>query len=317
VGSTVVVAAMETAPRVWAPSATVDVHQHLWPAALIDELRRRRTPPLLDEWTLRLDGEPDFAVNPDDHDVERRVAVATSDGTDVALVSLSSPLGIESLPPDEAAPLLAAYHDGVQSLPPPFRAWAAAGVVATDPDALERELERGCVGLQLPATAVGDAAGYERCAPLLDVLERRGQPLFVHPGAATRQPAAPAWWPALVSYAQQMHAAWYAFRVFGRPAHPRLRICFAMLAGLAPLHAERFTARAAERSPIDPNTFVETSSYGARAVDATVRELGIDVLVHGSDRPYAAPNDPRLGAAAARALRTDNPRRLLLQGGLS
>lgn len=301
----------------WAPTAAVDVHQHLWPAELIDALRRRRAAPLLDGWTLRLDGEPDFAVNPVDHDVARRADAARSDGVDVAIVSLSSPLGIESLPPDEAAPLLDAYHDGVHALPPPFRAWAAARVVEVDPAELERELERGCVGLQLPATALLDAAGYERCAPLLDVLERRGQPLFVHPGPATAQPGAPAWWPALVSYAQQMHAAWYAFRVFGRPAHPRLRICFAMLAGLAPLHGERFAARAAERSPVDPNTFVETSSYGARAVDATVRELGIDVLVHGSDRPYAAPNDPGLGTAATRALHTLNPRRLLLQGGLS
>jgi len=317
VTSAVVGALTGPASAAWAPTAVVDVHQHLWPAKLIDALRSRRTPPLLDGWTLHLDGEPDFVVDPLHHDVDRRVATARSDGTDVVLVSLSSPLGIETLPPDEAAPLLDAYHDGVYALPPQFRAWAAAGVVEIDPGALEQQLERGCVGLQLPATALADAASYERCAPLLDVLERRGQPLFVHPGPSTRQPDAPAWWPALVDYAQQMHAAWFAFRVFGRPAHPRLRVCFAMLAGLAPLHGERFAARAAERSAVDPDVFLETSSYGARAVDATVRELGIDVLVHGSDRPYAAPTDPRLGAAAAHALRTHNPRRLLLQGGLS
>jgi hypothetical protein len=32
-------------------------------------------------------------------------------------------------------------------------------------------------------------------------------------------------------------------RAFGRPRHPRLRVCFALLAGLAPLHVERFIAR--------------------------------------------------------------------------
>lgn len=300
----------------WAQSVVVDVHQHLWPPELIKALRCRHTPPLLDDWTLRLEGEPDFVVNPHDHDVATRAATAATDGTDVVLVSLSSPLGIESLPPDESAPLLAAYHEGVQALPEPFAAWAAAGLVDPDPAALERELDRGCVGLQLPATALADAAGYARCAPLLDVLARRGQPLFVHPGPATAKPGVPAWWPALVSYAQQMHAAWYAFRVFGRPAYPRLRVCFAMLAGLGPLHGERFATRAGERSAVDPFAFLETSSYGARAVDATVRELGIDVVVHGSDRPYAAPNHPGLGAAAAQALRTRNPLRLL-EGGPS
>jgi len=43
--------------------------------------------------------------------------------------------------------------------------------------------------------------------------------------------------------------------------------------------------------------------------------LGIDVLVNGSDRPYAAPCDLNLGAAATAALRRDNVARLL--GGLA
>lgn len=290
--------------------AAIDVHQHLWSAELIEALRRRRRPPLLAGWTLRLDGEPDFEVTADDHNVQRRASAATADGADAVVVSLSAPLGIESLPPAEAEPLLAAYHDGVHALPAPFRAWAAASVAAPDAAQLGRELDRGCVGLQLPATALADPAGYERCAPLLQELAARGRPLFVHPGPAAAPPGAPAWWPALVPYAQQMHAAWFAFRTFGRPQHPRLRVCFAMLAGLAPLHGERFAARAADRSAVDPNAFVETSSYGARAIDATIRELGIDVLVHGSDRPYAVPTDP-LPGAAGRAVRTDNPRRLL------
>ena len=52
------------------------------------------------------------------------------------LVSLSSPLGIELLPADEGAELLAAYHDGALALPRPFRAWAAASLTAVDPATL-------------------------------------------------------------------------------------------------------------------------------------------------------------------------------------
>jgi hypothetical protein len=114
-----------------------------------------------------------------------------------------------------------------------------------------------------------------------------------------------------VPYVQQMHAAWFAFRAYGRHRHPELHVCFAMLAGLAPLHGERFAARAGERTVVDERVFLETSSYGTRAVDATIRVLGIDALVNGSDRPYADPPELELGAAALQALRSTNASRLL------
>ncbi len=230
----------------------------------------------------------------------------------MAIVSLSSPLGIESLAPDEGAGLLTAYHDGALELPPPFRAWAAASLSEVDPADVAGQLDRGFVGLQLPATALLDPPGYDRVAPLLRLLADRGRPLFVHPGPTrTTPPHAPAWWPAIVDYVQQMHAAWYAFRAFGRERHPRLRVCFAMLAGLAPLHGERFLARAGQRTVVDDGVFLDVSSYGTRGIDATVRVLGIDALVNGSDRPYATPVDPGLGAAARAAVRVANPTRLL------
>ncbi len=289
-----------------------DVHQHLLPPALIEALRQRTAAPSLRGWRLSLAGEPTYDVAPADHDIDRRVDQARGDDLDVALVSLSSALGIEQLAPDEAGPLLEAYHEGALDLPAPFRVWAAAGLSDVDPDALERQLDRGCVGLQLPATTLLDEPGYARIAPLLDVLHDRERPLFIHPGpAAPARGAVPGWWPALVDYVQQMHAAWYAFRLLGRPRHPRLRVCFAMLAGLAPLHSERFAVRAGERSIVDERCFLETSSYGTRAIDAVVRTLGIDVLVNGSDRPYADPVLPALGDAVTHALRDSNPARLL------
>jgi hypothetical protein len=56
---------------------------------------------------------------------------------------------------------------------------------------------------------------------------------------------------------------------------------------------------------------VETSSYGPRAIDAVVRELGVDVVVNGSDAPYATAPEPGLSEAASHAIRVVNPRRLL------
>jgi hypothetical protein len=294
------------------------VHQHIWSEPFLEALRRRRRPPRMEGWTLRLAGEPDYRVNPRDHDVDARARQARADGLESVLVSPSSPLGVEWLPPGEAIPLLDAYHRGARALPRPFRAWASACLTEIDADRLATELDGGCVGLQLPATALLDNGGYRRCAPLLSLLEARELPLFIHPGSlppAPRTLELPAWWPALVSYVQQMHAAWYAFAAFGRARHPRLRVCFGMLAVLAPLHAERAQARGGGRRAVDFDAFLDTSSYGPDAVDATVREVGIDVLVNGSDRPYAAPGRDWPGEAAAHAIRVSNPGRLLVMRG--
>jgi 6-methylsalicylate decarboxylase len=289
-----------------------DVHQHLWTRQFLEALRARRQPPALDGWTLRLDGEPEVDIDPADHDLAARRDLATGDGVDLVLVSLSSPLGIEWLPPDEASVLLDAYHSGAHGLPAPFRSWAAACLTQVDPGQLEAELDRGCVGLQLPATAVLDGPGYERCGPLLDVLQSRQAPLFLHPGPADSGRAElPAWWAATVSYVSQMHAAWHAFLAFGRTSHPSLKVCFAMLAGLAPVHSERLAARGGPHRPVDLDAFVEISSYGGRAIDAVIRTLGVDVIVNGSDRPYAAPAGVDLGGALGHAIRTNNPHRLL------
>jgi 6-methylsalicylate decarboxylase len=262
-------------------------------------------------WKLRLPGEPEAPVDLADHDPDRRAAQVGSDGLDRVLVAPSTPLGIEALPAGDAEPLLAAYHEGVAALPAPFGAWAAVGLAAPDPATLSRLLDQGFAGACVAADALGGPAGYERLGVVLETLERRDAPLLIHPGPAAAAPyAAPRWWAALTDYAAAMQTAWYAFAVWGRPAHPALRVCFAMLAGLAPLHRERLLARGGRPSR-DPGVFLDISSYGERAVDAVLREIGVDQLVFGSDRPVVAPRPLSLGDAVQTALRERNPSRLL------
>lgn len=310
-----------TAARAAGTVSTVDVHQHIWPAELIAELRRRDCGPRLDGWTLELPGEPDFDVDPADHDPAFRAALAATEGTDLALVSLSSPLGIEHLPAAEAKPLLDAYHLGAARLGPPFGAWAAASVDAPEPDVLGDLLADGFHGLQLPATALVDAAGYQNCGALLETLARHDRPLLIHPGPVSALGEAqtagladrgPGWWPAVVSYVAQMHAAWFAFRAFGRPAHPELRVCFTMLAGLAPLHFERAAARGAGavENGRDPRIWLEVSSYGPSAIGAVAAVCGIESLIRGSDQPYAAVPEYGLGAEGTRLVDVENSARL-------
>ncbi len=299
----------EDAPR-------VDVHQHLWPPEFVDALRARRRPPRLVGWTLSVDGEPPYEVDPRAHDPVRRADQAVADDLDRVLVAPAASLGIADLPPDEAAELAAVWHHGALALPEPFRPWATAGVVDPDPAALRDALRAGCVGLELPAGALATPAAVERMGGLLSGLESAGAPLLVHPGPPRPgpPPGAPAWWAPVVGYVQQLHAAWWAWwawREAGASSFPALRVCFCALAGLAPLHGERHRSRGAHDRPVDPRVFVETSSYGPRAVDATIRVLGVDVLCNGSDRPYAAPAELAMGEGVDHALRVENPARLL------
>jgi hypothetical protein len=235
-----------------------------------------------------------------------------------ALVSLSAPLGIEALEPGQAQPLLAAWHEGAREFPAPFAAWAAVTETDPDLDELTRLLRLGFTGLQISAKQLATPAALEAVSPVLRRCEELGRPVLVHPGPVERgeNPAAnaPRWWPAVVDYPMQLHAAWWAWHEAGRRLLPDLRICFAAGAGLAPVHHERYRARGGGRFVVDRNTFVDTSSYGRQGVDALSRALGIDVLVLGTDRPYAERADWQLGAAAERAVCLLNPTRLL-QGG--
>jgi 6-methylsalicylate decarboxylase len=292
---------------------TIDIHQHLWPEPFIAALRARRTAPRLEDWVLQLPGERPYAIDPADHDPDLRAEQAAADGDELVLVAPSAALGLDRLPPAEAEELAAAWLEGALSLPAPFRAWAMAGTKQPYPQALQHALDAGAVGLELPADALAGPYGLDRLAPLLETLEAAGRPLLVHPGPAGAQdaPGRPAWWAPVVPYVAQLHAAWWAWTVYGRARHPHLPVCFVALAGLGPLHGERMRARGGTGRPVDPLTFVEASSYGTQAIDAVVRVLGIDVVCHGSDRPYAVPSHAGLGAAADHAIRTINPGRLL------
>jgi 6-methylsalicylate decarboxylase len=305
----------------------VDVHQHLWPEQLVAMLARRSEPPRVrrvrERWYIDTPGEPEWLFDPADHDPSRRAELVRGDGLDLACVALSSPLGIEALPPAEARPLLDAWHEDAAAFPQELRAWAAPCLAAPDAGELGALLDAGFVGLCMPAEALSGPAGVERYAPLIELLGERDAPLLVHPGPAPetlpRTPARaagagpeaadPCWWPALTRYVAAMNTAWHALAAFG-PVHPRLRVCFAMLAGLAPLHRERMIRRGGAEAAM-PEVFLDTSSYGPRAIDAVIRALGVDSLVYGSDRPVVAPAAPNLGEAVRVAMVSRNPGRLL------
>src|SRR4051812_14441094 len=239
-------------------AARTDVHQHLWGESLVAALAARKSPPragrALGGLELVLSAEPRSSLAIDDP--VRRAALLADDGVERAVVALSAAIGVEELPVDRADALIAAYAEDARELPDSFAAWGSIPVGDPDPRRVAALLAEGFSGLGRPAGAVASAPALDRLGPVLELLSRRGAPLFVHPGPARTLVAdAPSWWPAVADYVPALQRAWLAWTAFGRDAHPSLRVLFAALAGLAPLQAERVVARGGPvRGTRDPHT---------------------------------------------------------------
>jgi hypothetical protein len=278
----------------------IDIHQHVWTTQLLDALAERKCLPFVrrgDGLTvLHSSGELPYVIDTEGESRERRVALLRQDRIDLAVVALSSPIGIEALPREVASELISAHLDGVLALGPGFAAWGPVPIDGPDPDDVDAVLERGCIGVSLPACALAGRPRLETMRSVLQRVQDRGVPLFVHPGGvATREAREaglnePLWWRALTDYVSQMQAAWLTFATHGRRELPGLRVVYAMLAGGGPLLSERLATRGGPAPDLaDARSFYDTSSYGPGMVETMARWVGPRQLVYGSDRPVVDP----------------------------
>jgi 6-methylsalicylate decarboxylase len=279
----------------------VDVHQHLWPEPFVAALFRRTRPPRLRgdraRPTLEMAHEPACCVDLTTHDPDRRLAALDRLGVGTAVVSISTPVGCEALPADEAAPLVDAYNDGVREVVAGAggRLRGFAAVVVDDPGGaaadLERRLAEGFVGASVPSEALASPSGLARLRPLLATLETAGGTLFVHPGPAPWTSAAPAedglpeWWTSLAAYPASAQRAFFTWRAAGAAAHPRLRVVWAIMAGGAPFLEGRWRTFAGCAGEIDPNAFFDTASARREALELLLATYGVEQVVFGTDHP--------------------------------
>ena len=141
----------------------------------------------------------------------------------------------------------------------------------------------------------------------------------MHPGpVAGAGGGRPAWWSPATDYVAQQHAAWHAFNHVVRPRLPRLRCIFALLAGLAPLQAERTAERSGssyDAALADRLCFYDTSSYGPRAVRAMATAVGIGQPSMAATtrwpRRALIPSEEAFGAGYAGVVRRESAARAL------
>jgi 6-methylsalicylate decarboxylase len=284
--------------------AVVDLHQHLWPEGFISALAVRTAVPYLRGSTVQLiEGEFDLDLR--EHGLERRLAVLDRDGTELAVVSLQTTLGLDRLPPDERAGLVEVWEDGTREL-----VAAAGGRLAALSAGASLD---GFVGAAVGSDALAD---LEALAPLLDALGRQDGFLFVHPSGGPVE-GHPPWWSAVAVYPAQMQAAYLNWLAHGQARWPTLPVVFAILAGGAPFQLERLATRGVDvRSTLHDNLYLDTASYGRRALELCIETFGVAQLVYGSDIPVAD-SAPTLravlgfGESVAHMIRDANPTRLL------
>jgi hypothetical protein len=241
----------------------------------------------------------EWEVDLREHDLDARLRALDRDQIDVAVISCPPTLELDG-------DLVDAYHEGILELVAASggRLRALACGVARD-------------GFAGTCVAAGDLADVSTIAPLLDALEARGQLLFVHPGPSAAPPGAPDWWPSVVGYTAQMQAAYASWFAHGARSWPRLRVLFAILAGGAPIQLERLASRGVEtRDVLHDNVYLETASYGERALELALATYGVTQIVYGSDWPVIDTEPTlrsvrRFGQAVADAICRESPGRLL------
>jgi hypothetical protein len=278
-----------------------DVHQHLWPEELVEALRRRPEAPRLRGARLELTVEPPSEVDLAAHDLDARLALLDRYRIDHALISLQPTIETETSPD-----LVDAYHEGM----PAVVAASGGRLLALAAGRCLPGFAGACISAG--ALARGDDA-------LLAELEAAGQILFVHPGPPTRTApgGAPGWWPAVVDYTAQMQAAYMTWLARDAARHRGLPVIFAILAGGAPVQLERMRSRGVEvRTTLHDNVFLDTSSYGRRALELALATYGVTQLVFGSDAPVIDPavtlaSVHEFGDAVMDVVLRDNPARIL------
>jgi predicted TIM-barrel fold metal-dependent hydrolase len=112
-----------------------------------------------------------------------------------------------------------------------------------------------------------------------------------------------------------MQAAYVAWLARGANDRKQLPVVFAILAGGGPVQLERLLVRGGDLGAPPSSMYLETSSFGRRALALCLEAHGPAQVLYGSDSPVGDPRPTlraldELGDAVSDAVRVENPTRL-------
>ena len=289
----------------------IDCHAHWIPPGVADALRRRSAPPRIastpdGERLVTYQGNRRFDAALGDLDARR--SLMRRQGVAKQVLSLPGLFGIDCLPLEESAPLVREFNDALteaQRAHPDNIAGLAALPLA-DVRLARQELERACLqglrGAILPADAFRSLASAARLAPLFEAGERARCHFFIHPGPVEPHvemqvrdfPDDNAWQRRIVLETQaRLSEAMVTLNFSGYlDPYPNVTVQIANLGGTIPFLLERMDAVAREQPGERPlpsmhraRCYVDTASFGRRAIEMAVACFGADRVVVGTDCP--------------------------------
>ncbi|AHG89013.1 amidohydrolase 2 [Gemmatirosa kalamazoonensis] len=315
----------------------VDVHNHFYPPAYVDALRKGES-----AITVRVDaaGNPEVhypgdynVLVPGHRDIDHRAEVLERDGVTTQVISLTTP-GTHVETPARAARYASLVNDAFAGIVRDHggRFAAYATLPLNDPAASVAELRRaveqlGFRGAMLFSNVNGVALADARYWPLYEAAESLGAVLHIHPTNPISVEAMREYWlMPLVGFLFDTTVAAAHLVFAGVPERfPRLRWVLSHLGGAIPYLAERldrgFHAFPACRAHISrpPSEYLKTWYYDTvnfdrDALELAVKFAGADHVLAGSDYPHQIGSIPAMKEALS-SLRVSDEERAAIFGG--
>lgn len=286
----------------------IDVHNHYYPPAFIDALRKGPSVITVEEDAegnpvLVSPGDKNFAVRGHRDIAYREKAIAAA-GVDMQVITLTAP-GTTMEAPDRSARHASLVNDALAQIKSerPKHFTALATLPLNNPKAsvaeFDRALSLGFKGAMVYANVNGVALHDERYWPLWERANEAGAIIHVHPNYPAGVEAMQEYWlMPLVGFMFDTTLAAAGLVFSGVVArNPRIRWIFGHLGGAIPYLAERldrgFEAYPECRVHIDrpPSDFLtkffyDTVNFDPRALRLAVEFAGVSQLLAGSDYPH-------------------------------
>jgi aminocarboxymuconate-semialdehyde decarboxylase len=315
----------------------IDVHNHYYPPAYLDALRKG---PSNVQITEDDDGNPwlhypgDYNVAVRGHrDIAYRADVLAEDGVDLQVVTLTTP-GTHVESPTRSVDLARLVNDEfaevVQSRGQRFSALATLPL--NDAKASARELDRALTYLKLPGAMLfsnvnGIALSEPRYWPLYEVANHHGCVLHIHPTNPISVEQMQAYWlMPLVGFLFDTTIAAASLVFSGVPERfPNIKWVLSHLGGAIPYLAERldrgFEAFPECRANLSrpPSSYLkqfyyDTVNFDRDALELAIRFAGPDHILAGSDYPHAIGSIARMKHALGSLEVSDEVRAAIFGG---